>query len=122
MELKHNYSNYCNYFVIETKQHQYVVFYNISFYGVLNLCTRIVIDFGHHCIYKIKLNEKCLLQRTTDVCHNYSNVNQHVKLAAQPEVCSGNFGGADCGAGGGTAGGVQGFTSLCGRFVNSPGT
>jgi hypothetical protein len=53
---------------------------------------------------------------------NYSNVNQHAKLAAQPEVCSSNSGGADCGAGGGTVGGVQGFTSLCGRFVSSPAT
>jgi hypothetical protein len=54
--------------------------------------------------------------------NNQSINNQNAKLAAQPEVCSSNSGGADCGAGGGTAGGVQGFTSLCGRFVSSPGT
>jgi hypothetical protein len=52
----------------------------------------------------------------------YSDVNHHAKLAAQPEVCSSNSGGADCGAGGGAAGGVQAFTSLCGRFMSSPVT
>lgn len=58
----------------------------------------------------------------TERWQNYYSVNHHAKLAAQPEVCSSNSGGADCGAGGGAAGGVQAFTSLYGRFISSPET